>query len=445
MTVFILNSDMKILNRYILTEFIKSFIISILIIYAILLIQVMIKLLDKFLGKGFEFLFLIELLFYNTAWILSMAVPMGVLVASILTYGKLSSNNEIIGFNASGIKSFSIIKPSLLVSIIICAFMIYFNCNVLPDMNHKSRNLNRELIKKRPDVEFEENIYSNIIPNHIIKFNRRDKKNKKKFYDVSIYQMLNNSLKRSIVSDSVIINSNDEYIELDLYQGVIHERIRFNEEYRKINFKNYAMTIPLNKFNNRKINYIRGDRELTLSMLKNANDSLLNKINFLRKKINKRLALFDIDTSNVNYAQLIDLINLKNNEKLLTLNEITDQKVFNVKSKANKTIISGYLKNINRSETKINKNKVEMHKKFAIPIASILFLLIGAPMGIIIKKGNLAISMAISLMFFILYYILIVGGEQLADKNLFNPILSMWLPNIIILLFGYLTIQIIKK
>ena len=436
---------MKILNRYILTEFIKSFIISILIIYAILLIQVMIKLLDKFLGKGFEFLFLIELLFYNTAWILSMAVPMGVLVASILTYGKLSSNNEIIGFNASGIKSFSIIKPSLLVSIIICAFMIYFNCNVLPDMNHKSRNLNRELIKKRPDVEFEENIYSNIIPNHIIKFNRRDKKNKKKFYDVSIYQMLNNSLKRSIVSDSVIINSNDEYIELDLYQGVIHERIRFNEEYRKINFKNYAMTIPLNKFNNRKINYIRGDRELTLSMLKNANDSLLNKINFLRKKINKRLALFDIDTSNVNYAQLIDLINLKNNEKLLTLNEITDQKVFNVKSKANKTIISGYLKNINRSETKINKNKVEMHKKFAIPIASILFLLIGAPMGIIIKKGNLAISMAISLMFFILYYILIVGGEQLADKNLFNPILSMWLPNIIILLFGYLTIQIIKK
>ena len=99
---------MKILTRYILSEFIKSFIVSILIIYAILLIQVMIKLLDKFLGKGFDFLFLIELLFYNTAWILSMAVPMGILVASILTYGKLSSNNEIVGFNASGIKPFNI-------------------------------------------------------------------------------------------------------------------------------------------------------------------------------------------------------------------------------------------------------------------------------------------------------------------------------------------------
>ena len=436
---------MKILSRYILSEFIRAFIVSMLIIYAILLIQVMIKLLDKFLGKGFDFLFLIQLLFYNTAWILSMAVPMAVLVASILTYGKLSSNNEIIGFNASGIKSFDIKKPSLLVSVIICAFMIYFNCNILPDMNHKSRNLNRELIKKRPDVEFEENIYSDIIPNHIIKFDRRDKKNKKKFYDVNIYQITNNNLKRSIVSDSVIINSNDSYVELDLYEGVIHERISYNEEYRKIEFKNYAMTIPLNKFNNRKINYIRGDRELTFSMLKNANDSLSKKIDYLKKKINKRLNLFEIDTLNINYKELISLIDLKNNEKILTLDEIGEKKIYNVKAKANKTIISGYLKNINRNYTKINKNKVEVHKKFAIPVASVIFILIGAPLGIAIRRGNLAMSMAISLMFFVLYYILIVGGEQLADKNLFNPILSMWLPNIIILLFGYMVIKIIKK
>ena len=436
---------MKILNRYILSEFIRSFIVSILIIYAILLIQVMIKLLDKFLGKGFDFSFLIQLLFYNTAWIFSMAVPMGVLVASILTYGKLASNNEIIGFNASGIKPFNIIKPSLLVSIIICAFMVYFNCIILPEMNHKSRNLNRELIKKRPDVEFEENIYSDIIPNHIIKFDRRDKKNKKKFYDVNIYQITNNNLKRSIVSDSVIINSNDSYVELDLYEGVIHERISYNEEYRKIEFKNYAMTIPLNKFNNRKINYIRGDRELTFSMLKNANDSLSKKIDYLKKKINKRLNLFEIDTLNINYKELISLIDLKNNEKILTLDEIGEKKIYNVKAKANKTIISGYLKNINRNYTKINKNKVEVHKKFAIPVASVIFILIGAPLGIAIRRGNLAMSMAISLMFFVLYYILIVGGEQLADKNLFNPILSMWLPNIIILLFGYMVIKIIKK
>ena len=436
---------MKILSRYILTEFIKSFFISIMIIYAILLIQVMIKLLDKFLGKGFDFSFLIQLLFYNTAWIFSMAVPMGILIASILTFGKLSSNNEIIGFSASGIKQFEIIKPAILVSVVVCCLMIYFNCNILPDMNHQSRNLNRELIKKRPDVEFEENIYSNIIPNHIIKFNERDKKNKKKFYDVSIYQMENNNLRRSIVSDSVIINSNDEYVELDLYNGSIHERISFNEEYRKIKFQNYAMTIPLYKFNNRKVHYFRGDRELTLKMLINANDSLSNKINLLKDKINKRLALFNIDTSSVNYKNLMTDIDKNNEEKLSQLSDISEQKIFNIKSQANKTIVNGYLKNINRNELKITKNRVEINKKFAIPIASIVFIIIGAPLGIAIRRGNLAISMAISLMFFIIYYILIVGGEQLADRNMFNPILSMWIPNVIILLLGLTIIKLFKK
>ncbi len=135
----------------------------------------------------------------------------------------------------------------------------------------------------------------------------------------------------------------------------------------------------------------------------------------------------------------------KNEKKLSQLSEISEQKIFNIKSQANKTIVNGYLKNINRNELKITKNKVEINKKFAIPVASIVFIIIGAPLGIAIRRGNLAISMAISLMFFIVYYILIVGGEQLADKNMFNPILSMWIPNLIILLLGLTIIKLFKN
>jgi lipopolysaccharide export system permease protein len=436
---------MKILNRYITKEFINSFIISILVIYAILLIQLMIKLLDKFLGKGFSFSFLVELLFYNTAWILAMAVPMAVLVASILTYGKLAANNEIVGFNSSGIRTRDLLKPSAIISLFITLLMVYFSCNILPEMNHVSRKLNHQLIRTRPDVEFEEDIYSKLIPNHIIKFKRRNKLNKSKFHDIIIHQTSNNKLKKTIVADSVIMISNNEDVLLDLYDGTIHERITVNEEYREIDFKNYKLSIPLNKFSNQKMKYIRGDRELTYNMLVYANDSLRKKVVRLKKKINKRLNLFSMDTLNINYSNLMSSLDKHNTDKLSKIDRIEEQKIFNIKSKANKTIISGYLKNINRSLTKINKNKVEIHKKFAIPIATIIFLLIGAPLGIILRKGNLSISMAISLMFFILYYILIVGGEQLADKNLFNPILSMWLPNLIILIFGLSVIKVIKK
>ena len=115
---------MKVLTRYIFKEFIRSFIVSISIIYAILLIQLMIKLLDKFLGKGFDSYFLLKLLFYNTAWIIALAIPMAVLVASILTYGKLSSDNEVVGFKSSGIKMYDIIKPSLFSALFAGVFTI---------------------------------------------------------------------------------------------------------------------------------------------------------------------------------------------------------------------------------------------------------------------------------------------------------------------------------
>tara|TARA_B100001250_G_scaffold132898_1_gene113512 strand:+ start:153 stop:1460 length:1308 start_codon:yes stop_codon:yes gene_type:complete len=435
---------MKVLTRYVLKEFIRSFMVSISIIYAILLIQLMIKLLDKFLGKGFDSYFLLKLLFYNTAWIIAMAIPMAVLVASILTYGKLSSDNEVVGFKSSGIRMYDIIQPSFFSAVIIACITIYFSCNVLPKMNYQARKLNHELSRKRPDVEFEENIYSDLIPNHIVKFKERDKKNKSKFYDIMIHQIYNNRLTRSVIADSVIINSNNQDIMFNLFDGTIHERVAINEEYRQINFENYKLKVPIDKTNNRKLKYVRGDRELTLKMLNHNIDSLEKKITYLKYKINKRLDLFDIDTVSVNYYDLMALIDNKNTDSLLKINNNDQEKIYKVKAKANKTIISGYLKNIERSANKINRNTVEMHKKFAIPIASIIFLLIGAPLGIKMQRGNMAVSMSISLMFFILYYILIVGGEQLADKNLFNPILSMWLPNLIVLAFGLLILKIKK-
>tara|TARA_X000000368_G_scaffold418726_1_gene419616 strand:+ start:153 stop:1460 length:1308 start_codon:yes stop_codon:yes gene_type:complete len=435
---------MKVLTRYVLKEFIRSFMVSISIIYAILLIQLMIKLLDKFLGKGFDSYFLLKLLFYNTAWIIAMAIPMAVLVASILTYGKLSSDNEVVGFKSSGIRMYDIIQPSFFSAVIIACITIYFSCNVLPKMNYQARKLNHELSRKRPDVEFEENIYSDLIPNHIVKFKERDKNNKSKFYDIMIHQIYNNRLTRSVIADSVIINSNNQDIMFNLFDGTIHERVAINEEYRQINFENYKLKVPIDKTNNRKLKYVRGDRELTLRMLNHNMDSLEKKITYLKYKINKRLDLFDIDTVSVNYSDLMALIDNKNTDSLLKINDKDQEKIYKVKAKANKTIISGYLKNIERSANKINRNTVEMHKKFAIPIASIIFLLIGAPLGIKMQRGNMAVSMSISLMFFILYYILIVGGEQLADKNLFNPILSMWLPNLIVLAFGLLILKIKK-
>ena len=438
---------MKILDRYILKEFIKSFIISVFSIYGIFILQMIIKLLDKFLGKGFSFLFLGKLLFYNTAWILAMAIPMAILVSTILTYGKLSSNNEVLGLKSSGIKIFSIIKAPLIASIIISVIMIIFSCDTVPEMNHKSRQLFLELKQKRPDVEFEEGIWETLPPIRNeqlnIKFNKRSKNDKSKFYDVTIHQIISNKLKRTILADSVKIINNDNII-FDLYNGSIHEKNHNNEEYREIIFDNYKLSYIINQKN--RTNFTRSDRELTFSRLNYLSDSLKHKINVLKHKINRKFSEYKIDTMNIEYNKLIKKSKEELQKELLVLHEespLFDE--YYKRYRSNIRDITWDVNQIKRHSTRINKYTVETHKKFAIPIASTIFLLIGAPLGIALRRGSIPISMSISLAFFVLYYIFIVGGEQLADRNLFNPALSMWLPNIIISILGTLVFYISYK
>ena len=181
-------------------------------------------------------------------------------------------------------------------------------------------------------------------------------------------------------------------------------------------------------------------------MLTYQRDSLQNIIDDKMDKINKRLSIFSLEPIDFNQrGELIKSLELISKDSLNKITDIGKKKLYDRQTTSNQRIISNYIKNIDRNVNKINKNTVEVHKKFALPISIIIFLLIGAPLGIQLKRGGIGMSMAISLMFFILYYILIVGGEKLADKNQLDPILAMWLPNIIILIFGYALIFKLKK
>ena len=313
-------------------------------------------------------------------------------------------------------------------------------------MNYNASKLSRNLTHKRPDIGFDANIYENDIPNHIIKFKKRDQINKSKFYDVTIDQFSNNKLKRTIVADFVKIQSDNQNILFDLFNGSIHEKVDLNEEYRKINFQNYKLSINLQDGKSKNSPYLRRDRSLTLNMLLEENDSLQNVIDDKMDKINKRLSMFSLDTIDFNErGELIKSLELISKDSSNKITDIGKKKLYDRQTTSNQRIISNYIKNIDRNVNKINKNTVEVHKKFALPISIIIFLLIGAPLGIQLKRGGIGMSMAFSLMFFILYYILIVGGEKLADKNQLDPILAMWLPNIIILIFGYALIFKLKK
>ena len=420
---------MKILNRYIFKELISPFFLSLFVLIFVLLTQFLVKHLDRFLGKGLSFLTILKFLIFNSASIISLAAPMAVLVATMMAFGRLSSDNEITGFKASGISYFHFLKPGILFGILIVILMIPFNLWVLPEMNHNMRELSYKISKNRPDIEIKENMLNSIYDKTIFV---GDRINKKSFSDIIIFD--NNY--STILADTGEFDSLNDGLILNLYNGSIHENIESNkQEYRKTYFSHYKILIPYDKIDfdsNKKL--IRQDREMNYNTLLNQineKNVAIKNLNETNKRSNQKINSLNIEQKNIVH----ELDSLKaiygNDDKKYTDNEIRINKI--------KTSVNNLENNIKKNnriipilKNGINRYYVELHKKIAIPIACFIFILLGIPLGIISKKGNFSISIAVSLGFFILYWALLTVGEFLGDEGRLNPGLSIWLGNIFI-------------
>ena len=436
----------------------------------ILLAQFLLKNMDKFLGKGLPITLLFELIFYNMAWVIALAVPMAILISTLMAFGRMSSDNEITAIRASGITYFSMISPALLFATIISAIMIYFNNWVLPDMNHKARNLISNITKTNPTIFFKSGQLHDELDGYIFYF-ESEGDDKNKFEESTIIKYNNRKIAKTITSDhaELIEDYNDNIITIGLKDGHIYEPLQNSDEYRIIKFKENIIRLSTDDFSfERKDSKWRGDRELTF-------DSIKSKISLLDSKITKHKAnikneIIDIDTTLIKYVNQNSNLKGYLNDSDISTNKITapesaitfiDNLIkklpakIKVKDEAGKIKIvsqSKFKRALKRSlraikhdkseiERKVkskNKYLVELHKKFSLSIAGIVFVLVGAPLGIIAKRGKFSISIAISLIFFLIYWAFLIGGENFADKGQIDPALSMWLPNIILLLIGLL-------
>jgi len=278
---------MKIINRYILKEHFVPFILSLTILLFVLLANFLIKSIDKFLGKGLNITLLIEFVLLNMAWILALAVPMAVLISTLMAFGRLSSDNEVTAFKASGTNFIKLIKPALLFGIIVCLSMMIFNNYFLPDMNHKARLLSSDFSRKRPDVEFDVGYFIDALPNNSIFLGGRTDS---LFTDIIIFNKSSEVQQRTITAKEGNIKTLKDGFLLNLYYGSIHELSKEKDEYRIIDFEKYNITIPVeNMMLNRKNHSTRGDREMNYAMMKDKIDFFYEKLDLINIRINNRI------------------------------------------------------------------------------------------------------------------------------------------------------------
>ncbi len=403
---------MKIIYKYLLREQFLPFLVGVMLIFVIFLLDFLLDILDLIFSKGLSVFLVGELTFYNLVWILAMAFPMGSLVGTISSFGRLSEEGEIVGMRTCGIPLKAIYLTPLSFYLVLSILVTLFSAYLLPEANLKAKTLYMRVARKRPTFTLREGMFNEVSDKYVLfaeKINHRENK----LRGVIIIDKSSSPFPAYIEADSArLIEKGDGLLEFLLFSGAVYQPDNEGAEtFTHINFDQQMMRVTM--VEKGELRAIRGDREMNINLLMERiaeMDSLVAKsrVKIRRLSSNGILALF-------------------RGQPKSYIRHLVSSIAFQVKAE---------LQKINSYRRKRASYEVEAHKKVSLPFACFLFPLLGIPLGILSKRGGYLISLAISLIFFILYWAMLIGGEELADRTKISPASAMWAPNVVILLIA---------
>jgi len=446
---------LKKIDKFIIKSFIGPFIITFTIAMLFLIMQFLWKYVDDIMGKGVEMTVILKLLFFTSANIIPLALPIAVLFSSIMTMGNLAESSELTSMKASGMSLFKVMKPMLIFIVIISISAFYFSNYILPIANLKQRTLIYDLQSKKPAFSLQEGIFYNDIEGYSIKV---DEKNPEtgELSSVLIYQ---NGKENRIIKakkGELVGSEDDQFLLLKLIDGVIYEdaKLGFNQKAKKP-FRKSFFNESMVKFDMRSFKLQKSDEDLfkreyemmNFAQLGEAVDSFQVKIdsfnlsfktNFLNEtKIFDQKSLLPIDTSyddyTKEYAKIDTIIYIDSipNSQYRTALQITQSKLRAKKDFIMMNKQMGEVRNL-----ALDEYKTEWHKKFTLSFAIIVLFFVGAPLGAIIKKGGLGAPLIFATLFFLLFYILSITGENMIESQIISPFWGMWSSSLILVPLG---------
>ncbi|MBP9095081.1 MAG: LptF/LptG family permease [Ignavibacteria bacterium] len=440
-----------ILYRYILKAHVGPFIFSFFTIFFLFLFQFLIKALDQLVGKGLSLWIIFQLITFNLAWIVTLAAPMAVLVATLMAFGSMSSDNEITIMKASGLSLPKLMAPVLIASVILSYAMVRFNNDILPEANHKARVLLTDISKTKPTFILEAGKFSDDIGGFKILV-KKTFENNNNLEDIYISDYSNPATRNVITAEKgdISFTSDFNHIVMNLSNGEIHQLNNFDytNKYRVVKFDKHRIIMDAKGFGFQQSGdnaFSRGDRELSSFAMNQIVDSLKKSAATLSAQVFTRA-----------YPDIIALSKYKFTD---TVYKIPVAVLLDKKDTANKNYSYDSLKmlysrimtyrndyksqaNIKKElEKQVDQYDVEIYKKYSIPFSCIVFALIGAPLGYRVRRGGFGIAAGLSLFFFLLYWASLIGGEKFADRALLSPMLGMWFANIVLGVFGLILMK----
>lgn len=437
-----------ILVRYVLKELIAPFLASLFGITFLFVVDFLVKILDNVLSKGLPTSTVLEIFVLNLAWMLSLSIPMAVLVACLMTFGRMSGDQEITAVKAAGISPLSLMRPVLLVALLLSVLMVVFNNWVLPEANHRSVELMNAVSRKKPHVFIDAGRLITQFPGVQLWVNRIDPVSGT-LYGIQIFEMEKKGAPRIVYADSASMDyvDNGATLMLRLRSGETHLVDPDDaDNYFRIRFfsQDLAMQNVDDRLERRSRSY-RSDREMPVEMMWNVVTEARKNydtaaVQAKTRRLPTLLRIRDfVDGDSVLSADVKGLPLGDSMQIVQSLRKVRVQETASLRvTERAWGRMEGELK-------RAAQYMVEIHKKFSTAFACFVFVLIGAPLGIMARKGGIGTGILYSLAFFVIYWICLIGGENLADRLVVSPEFAMWISNIIIGIFGiFLTRAMIR-
>jgi lipopolysaccharide export system permease protein len=434
------------IDRYIVRAHVGPFLMSLFVLTGIFILQFMMKFIDHLVGKGLGPWIVVEVIITNLAWMMVLAVPMSVLISTLMGFGSMSANNEITALKSSGVSVYRMMTAPLIASVLLAYGLVEFNNKVLPDANHRAKTLGIDIRRARPTLSLIPGIFSEEIRGYTI-IARRNYEETNELEGLTIYDT-------SDPNTTVIIAAQRGYIAyghdfstlvLDLYDGEMHESTQGSgTEYRRIKFDRHRILIPYEGYDFERTAdnvFQRGDRELSADIMLARADSLRVQNSRIVTGLRERIETYNTSIKSGESDELPPVLPSYDDDI-----ELARIQIALARARALVSSIEGDIRRIQSNERRIDQYMVEVHKKYAIPVACIIFILIGAPLGIMTRKGGFGVAAGISLVFFLMYWAFLIGGEKLADRGFISPFIGMWGANMLLFPAGvYLTVRTQKE
>jgi len=451
----------KIVSRYILREHVGPLLFALSALTSLLLLNFVAKRFGDLVGKGLPWTVIAEFLSLSVPFTLAMTLPMAVLVATLHAFSRLASENEITAFKANGVSARRLMVPVIFASLGLTLFMVWFNDQVLPRANHRLATLQSDIARVKPTLALSEQVINEVVPRQLFLRAARVISGTNKLRDVTIYDLGVPTKRRTIIADSGLLTFNEtgEDLLLRLYHGSTTElgdtdpkrlqRSFFVEDVIRV--RGVARRLDRNED---RMQY-KSDREMSVcemvSRVREARiqrDSAWVRLRIAEGASTTRAAEAPPVPPGVGgfYCTVVTRVGswLAPREAVAaTLPQGTSATATGTRidpATADPSALAGMVLEVRMVQGTIDQYRVEIEKKFAIATACLVFVLIGAPVALRFPRGGVGLTIGVSLGVFGLYYVGLLAGEALADRDVVGPAIAMWSTNFLLAIVGLVLI-----